>query len=241
MSSSAIEANLFAHPVFHPWPRTVEAHDGPDLLFSRTDIPQPLFNSVGRANLSADAADAAILRLTSHHMPILWWVGPSSKPADLRERLVRHGFEHAGDNPGMAAPLSRIRFPPPTSIAIERVLDLDTLRTWNAVPRGVDERFALYASAFDAFTHYIALADGLAVGCASLFIAGGAAGIYNVFTIPELRKQGIGAALTAFALRDARDRGCTLSVLQASPMSVALYRALGFEEHCTIGHYVWQP
>jgi ribosomal protein S18 acetylase RimI-like enzyme len=229
----AIEANLYEHPIFHAWPRTVAAYDGPDLLWTRTNIAQPIFNSVGRANLRDDSA---IAELTSHGVPVLWWVGPSSRPSDLRERLVHHGFVHAGDNPGMAAPLSRIRLTA-SNITIERVRDL---RAWNDVPQGSPERLALYEFAGDAFQHYIAFAEGVAVGSASLFIAGGAAGIYNVFTLPTHRTRGIGTALTSFALRDARERGCTLSVLQASPMSVALYRALGFEEVCTISHYVWQ-
>lgn len=236
-AAAAVEANLFAHPVFHPWPRTVAAHDGPDLLWTRTNIAQPLFNSIGRANLRDDSV---ILELTSHDVPVLWWLGPSSRPADLASRLVQHGFAHAGDNPGMVAPLSRIRHAKPIEgITIERVGDSTMLRAWNDVPRGSEERYELYAYAFDAFRHYIAFANGLAVGIASLFIAEGAAGIYNVFTIPELRQRGIGAALTSFALNDAQDAGCTLSVLQASPMSVSLYRALGFEEVCTISHYVW--
>jgi GNAT superfamily N-acetyltransferase len=233
MSAAAVEANLFAHPVFHPWPRVVAAHDGPDLLWTRTDIQQPLFNSVGRANL---ADDSAIVELTSHGVPVLWWLGPSSRPSDLASRLVRHGFVHAGDNPGMTAPLSRIRFTHHTA-TIARTSDL---RAWNAVPQGSEERLALYEFAGDAFQHYIAYNAGAPVGIASLFIAAGVAGIYNVFTIPTMRRHGIGAALTSFALRDAQERGCTLSVLQASPMSVGMYRSLGFEEVCTISHYVWQ-
>lgn len=235
MPAEAVEANLFAHPVFHPWPRTVAAHDGPDLLWTRTDIAQPLFNSVGRANL---ADDAPIVELISHRMPLLWWLGPSSRPHDLAARLVRHGFVHASDNPGMVAPMANVRFTE-APVAIERVRDQAMLRTWNEVPSGSEERFELYASAFDAFSHYIAFADGAPVGCASLFITGEIAGIYNVVTVPTYRRRGIGAALTSFALRDARDRGCTLGALQASPMSVSMYRALGFEEVCTISHYVW--
>lgn len=242
---AAIEANLFAYPLFHAWSRA-ECHDGSDLLWTLSDIPQPLFNSVLRARLTESDADAAIEavleRCSARKVPALWWTGPSTTPADLPQRLLAHGFVHAGDNPGMARSL-RITVNDEREergmVTIQRVRDLHDLRLWNAVPGGIEARFDFYAETMNAMRHYIAFVDGTPAGTSTLFPGAGAAGIYNVYTQPQLRRRGIGEALTAVALDDARELGLDLAVLQASAMSEGLYRRMGFVESCTIGHYVY--
>jgi predicted acetyltransferase len=65
------------------------------------------------------------------------------------------------------------------------------------------------------------------------------AGIYNVATLPELRKQGIGTALTVAPLLDARAWGYQIGTLQSTQMGLHLYRRLGFQEYCTFNAYFW--
>lgn len=55
-------------------------------------------------------------------------------------------------------------------------------------------------------------------------------GIYNVVTVPHARRRGLGTALTALHLHEARDRGCTTASLQATEMSERLYAAVGFQD-----------
>ena len=73
------------------------------------------------------------------------------------------------------------------------------------------------------------------------FYAAGVAGIYCVSTVERARRQGIGAAVTLAALREARDLGFTIGVLTSSEMGYPVYRRLGFVEHCRIGLYEWRP
>jgi len=236
----AIEANLFAYPLFHAWSRA-EGYDGPDLLWAMSDIPAALFNSIGRANLGEDAADAAIEGLIARarvkRVPLLWWTSPSSKPADLTRRLEAHGFKHSGELPGMAMEADHPR--PNDAIHIETVRDAEMLKIWNAVPDGSAERDAFYAEHLGSFRHSIGYVDGRAVATASLFFGGGTAGIYNVYTVPAMRGRGFGAALTRAAVNDACGAGYRRVVLQATRDSAPLYRRLGFVEHCSIGHYLW--
>jgi GNAT superfamily N-acetyltransferase len=59
--------------------------------------------------------------------------------------------------------------------------------------------------------------------------------------LPHARRKGIGATITLKPLHQAREMGYRVGVLQATEMGIGVYRRLGFEKYCQIGHYVWAP
>ena len=239
----AIERNLYAFPPFHAWSRA-EGHDGPDLLWTSSEIPTPYFNRVGRANLREDEADAAIAaaiaRARAKNASLMWWVGPSTRPADLAQRLEAHGFQQTIEYPGMAMELeAEPTVPPVPGLRIERVRDLAMLRVWNDLGGFPEERYSFFAEHFDpSFHHYLGYMDGVPMSTSTLFLGGGVAGIYSVFTREDLRGRGIGAALTYVGLHDAYALGHRQAVLAARPKSAVLYARLGFVEHCRFSIYV---
>ena len=241
--TEAIENNVYAFPLFHAWSRA-EGYDGPDLLWALSDIPAPYFNRVGRANLreseAAAAIAAAIARARAKKVSLVWWVGPSSQPVDLRQRLVAQGFRHTVDVVGMATELER-ELAGSLLVRVERVRDRELLRVWDDIPRLSEERYGFYAEHLDAsFRHYVGYVDGVPVGTSSLFFGGGTAGIYSMFTVEEMRGRGVGTALARAAMNDARRLGYRQVVLLARLTAAGFYARLGFAEHCRFGNYLWE-
>jgi ribosomal protein S18 acetylase RimI-like enzyme len=257
--TAAIEANCIA--AFGHWSRAprIELHDEePDLRWYLTPgVPDPLFNHAYFTRFAKEEdidarIEAVVGSFAEHEVPFMWSVGPFSRPADLGERLESRGLSRAEELPAMAVDLRALKedVPFPSALAIERVSDAEALRECIEVMRvGFEmpeftsevmfELFSAVRLGEDSpFRSYLGRLDGEAVAASLLVVAAGVAGIYNVATLPEARRQGLGTALTLEALREARELGYRIGVLQSSAMGLGLYRRLGFEQHGTYHVYV---
>lgn len=167
-------------------------------------------------------------------LPPLLKFGPKARPVNLRERLLRNGFLAMDHNPpGMAMGLDAVdgKCSFPGNLRIERVVDEVGLREWLSF-------FTLFE--FDMFKVliesprvrlYVGRIDGEPVGTSMLFLSSGVAGIYQVEVSPEHRRKGIGTDLTLAPMRDAREMGYRIAVLQASKMGEPVYKKIGFESY----------
>ena len=60
--------------------------------------------------------------------------------------------------------------------------------------------------------------------------------------LDQARHRGVGGyAVTSFLLDEARARGCTESVLQATRLGRPVYERLGYVEVCRVPQYAWFP
>jgi hypothetical protein len=102
----------------------------------RSDLANGAHNEVVRTHLAADEADARIAAtlaaFTSRRLPVIWWVTPSARPADLGRRLAAHGLAYRGKGPDMGANLERLpdRAPLPAGLRVEAVGDAAAAAIW---------------------------------------------------------------------------------------------------------------
>lgn len=93
------------------WGRIIGAtfHEDAESSWFISGLPFELANVVFRANFAADDPDSdvekLIERLMAQHMPLSWFIGPTTRPADLGQRLLAHGWRLDDNAPGMALDL----------------------------------------------------------------------------------------------------------------------------------------
>jgi GNAT superfamily N-acetyltransferase len=185
---------------------------------------------------------------------ITWDLGPSLRSSRLEEGLCANGWSKQGEVQSMVLDLQDLKRPTesPAELTIELVEDEEAFKQHihlMAIGFAFPEAVVRHLSTIDygrtflvpELRAYVGRVDGQAVAISLLLLSAGLAGIYNVATIPQMRKRGFGAAMTLAALLDARDLGYHIAVLQASEMGANIYRQLGFQDHFLFDSYSSQP
>ncbi|WP_369226983.1 GNAT family N-acetyltransferase [Streptomyces sp. R39] len=228
-----------------------ETEGGPGSVLDqfRSGLATPQFNGVVRvrsASLVGQAVSAARTDLAG--LPWWWWVGPDS-PEDTAAALERRGGRELAVLPVMVRPLGHPDGPDDTlapaesadacaGLRVETVQDgerleelVRTYRTSMGIASGLEAEMVRIESQRADNADIIRLAavlDGRVVGSTVVITAHGVAGIFLVHVAEALRRRGIGAALTAAALRVGQERGMHCAALVASPAGEPLYRRFGF-------------
>ncbi|MCC7369065.1 MAG: GNAT family N-acetyltransferase [Chloroflexi bacterium] len=252
---AAVEVNWRASVSAFGLAPSVSIRDDRELFWFLTGLPDPAFNSIMYANLPVGRIEAAVAELgrlrAAHRVPMNWLVGPASRPLDLPRRLRAQGLAHLTDLTPMtstlAAPLPEAERVP--RLTIERVADSGALTEWIETERqGFESEPAVGAGLARLrqamglgprlpMRYFLGRIDGEPVATASLLLAGGIAGIYDVSTAPDARRRGIGSAMTTAMLQEAAALGYGVAFLQPSEMGERLYRRLGFAVCCVCGVY----
>jgi ribosomal protein S18 acetylase RimI-like enzyme len=221
-----------------------------------TGVDSNDYNGVLWARLSAGEAEqvvpALVEQFRARRLPALWHIDSASQPDDLGQRLTQLGCPQLSSGVAMAVLLDTLpaQIPMVPGLTIERVSTNADLAAWIDVwIQGDDEprnpREQLYTSLGFApvqpLHHYLARLQGQPVGVSQLFLGQRAAGLYCVAVLPELRRRGIGSALTLRPLLAARALGYEVGVLGPSPEGQSMYRRLGFEFFASpfVGHVLW--
>jgi GNAT superfamily N-acetyltransferase len=219
----------------------------------------PTFKSIWGANLTSENVDEAIEETIawykSRNAPyFFWWVGDTSTPANLGERLEAHGIPpfHAS-SPVMTADIEQVNWnaPRPANLRIERVTALDQLIQWKQLFMSIFEVPEFAAQAWVDATRTMGLERApwqLLLGMVNnepacfgfLYCGAGVAGLIGLGTLPAYRGQGIGSAMQLERLRIARGLGYQYAVLFSSEMGYSPYLKLGFKDTGRkLRRYLW--
>jgi GNAT superfamily N-acetyltransferase len=148
--------------------------------------------------------------------------------AALIEELTGRGYGLDTSTRAMAMPLERLAVPRPRMALVE--LDWGGYLRLFRLPSG------LLAGADAAeFRLRAARLDGETAGVILAFDHAGDCGIYNLETLAWARGRGVGTALTALQLHEARERGCSTASIQSTEMAEGVYASLGFLD---LGRYL---
>lgn len=210
----------------------------------------PHFTTVCRLRLDPDGVAAAIgevraLVAEHGHRDAVWWVGSSSAPADLLDRLVAHGLE-PDERPGSephATSMVLTEAPPPgphdvvarrvTSLAEYRIANAITAQAFGSADADAWDEIAedrwLAEQRGDAPRTYLAFVDDEPVGTArALFADCPAVLMLGGGVLAGARGRGVYRALVAARWQDAVAAGTSALCTQAGAMSRPVLARLGF-------------
>jgi len=254
---NAIKLNLYTFFRYFQHSRLAEySHDG---VLSRwyTKVPHPWFNGVLSAVSPNKDSEQEVAQQIAYFQSkgvenFTWWLQPEVEETGWEDVLRSGGLHFTEDPPGMAVDLTLLADEDSrhTSLQVLRVEDQANLQVWGRVfgegfeiPESMWQPILALLSDLglqDPVRHYLGYLDGKPVATSTMFFGAGVAGIYNVATLPSARGRGAGSYLTRLPLLDARKIGYRAGILQSSEMGYGVYRRLGFEHLCDVGHYFWK-
>ena len=222
----------------------------------------PGSNSVGFVRWTSEDADQKIEEIITSHrernIGFQWLVSSHDTPADLRERLERHGLILAGDAAVMARlGLENLDIPTNPNVTVEVLDGLNgaandatahiTQICFNFTQEQIDQRKAGMVERMrderlrDREINFLAYLNGQPVGIARLQLQGGIAYMGGAATLPEFRGQKIYSTLLRQRLELARSRGYQVAAIVAEPMSRRVVSCYGFKEYARTYIYGWMP
>lgn len=225
----------------------------------RRGVPSILTNRVWFSRMSEEEADQRIAKTVATYralnLPLMWMLSPSTRPKNLSERLLAHGFRHLVDVRGMVARvgdiLKKSQLTTNDAIRIEVVNESNIeewlaiyARGWNvneeakdAVRKEMHTRFAQNA---DKSIDILARYEGRPCGSASLAIFDNLGLFMNGFVDPEVRQRGIFRAMVVARAAILQGRSIPHAVIHALAHSAApLMCRMGFEDICAMSAYTY--
>lgn len=252
----AVKSNLYKFFRYLGRSKQTELFTSSALISWHTMIPHPWFNGVLSTQPASDNDPHTVQELIAYFQSrsvtsFTWWLGPRLTRAHWEDLLLPHGFRYDDRTPGLALDLRKLnpaRAVPP-NLTITRVSDTDTLKIWtHTFITGYQLPATWESWLLELMTgiglewpvcNYLGYLNGKPVTTSNVFLGAGVAGVQFVATVPEARRQGLGAAMTLAPLHEVQQMGYRIGILQSSEMGLKLYQQLGFPQVCQMEHFYW--
>ena len=178
-----------------------------------------------------------------------WWTAPHLNSSDWKAVLSKHNFGFYRSVPGLALDLHELNesMLAENGLEIRFVEDEESLRSWvkilvkcyDLAPDQESMTLEVWLKLGLDFPlrNYLGYYNGEPVSASSLFIGGGAAGVYGISTLPGARGKGFGSALTLRPLLDACEMGYRIGVLPPSEIGPTISRQLPNSQLCQVENY----
>jgi GNAT superfamily N-acetyltransferase len=191
------------------------------------------------------AIDEILMWFKERNAPFFfWWIGDSTQPTDLGERLKAHGFaEFEMNATQMVADIEQLNWnnPRPVDLRLDPVLTEEQLLQFKqiflesfGIPEWAGQAWvdAIHTIGFGRapWTLLLGTLHGEPVCCGLLYCGAAVAGLQGMGTRPAFRRQGFASAMQLERLRLARDLGYRYAVWSASEMGRSPYLKLGFRD-----------
>jgi len=201
-----------------------------------TGLPMALFNGCVAVGPTDPAElSASIGWVAGFHIPHRVWIREDLTAALEAIPLDLGMVREAWSAPAMVLQPDAVQPPPAPGVSARVVEGEAALDEYHQihVHKGMSPALArqMFPASFavDPDVRFIAAyLDGRPVGTAIAIRTGDTSGVYNVGTLAEARRRGVGSAVTWAAVEAGRAWGCTTIVLQSSEMGLPMYRAMGF-------------
>ncbi|MBM3198561.1 MAG: GNAT family N-acetyltransferase [Chlamydiae bacterium] len=190
--------------------------------------------------------DRTIEYFSSKNLPFMWWSSANV--------LETKGFQFGGVLTGIALDLSQGVPSKPIASPDLKIKIVQSDSELEAFTKLAANAFAMNSKASEQWlslndavmkkgeqVHFMAYLNGIPVGTTSLSVAPSSAGIWNLATLPEYRKHGIGGTLVHAALVEAKKRSHNqvMAILMPKGMAWGLFTRMGFKVVCEFPFYIY--
>ena len=215
--------------------------DLPDVLwYVMQDPAASALNTVIPANWPAQDVPARVAAIrAAAGAPLRWLIGPRVSPLELGRCLFQQGALPGPVVTGLALSLEDFHLPDmPPLVTIEPVstaqhlTDAAAVLAVQPVMQAVFRRLSdPLLACQDRLRLVLACEAGEPVGLVWLALTSdGLASVFHPIVLPDARRRGIGLALVAAALAQARAEGCHLGAILTDYQQRGLSQGLGFTE-----------
>ena len=217
------------------------------------EVPIYPVNHAADINVKEDEAENLLNKVTEYFTSrgssyACFRISPLTRPKGFNQFLEENGFERKSEESVMVFKGKQVEDKLNPEIKVREISEGE-IDVWNKIfvksfgipnewKEGFDKLIRMFVR--KGWKCYLAYFKRKPVGTCTLFSLIKTGGIFNVGTLKEHRRRGIGTTLTVHALMDSMDGGNDLHTLQTEKGGNAerLYKKIGFEIDHTISYFV---